>query len=188
MADENDKTDLKVPRFDHQNKSVSRDTRIKTYIQAFKCAALAKFGMKGSALFLPLYNTKPGETSPHLHFAKAKKVGKVAPAFLKMVEGNEEEAWFKMQVWMLQFLIRDFKESDGAIIDAHDPEIFKTLLIQEDDWAADSKHVRFAPFATICLYAISNRYLREQTSSHLIGKLKSLSWLARPLASMSRTR
>jgi hypothetical protein len=83
MADDNDKTDLKVPRFDHQNKSVSRDTRIKTYIQAFKCAAAAKFGMKSSALFLPLYNTKPDETSPYLYFAKAKKVGKVAPAFLK---------------------------------------------------------------------------------------------------------
>jgi hypothetical protein len=69
-----------------------------------------------------------------------------------MVEGNEDETWFKMQVWMLRFLIRDFKESDGAIIDAH-----------------------------------SKRYL-EQTSSHLIGKLKFLSWLARPLASMSRTR
>jgi hypothetical protein len=56
MADENDKTDNKVPRFDNQNKSVSRDTRIKTYIQAFKCESL------------------------------------VAPAFLKIVEENEEEA------------------------------------------------------------------------------------------------
>ena len=129
MADKNDKTDNKDPRFDHQNKLVSRDTRIKTYIQAFKFAALAKFGMKGSALFLPLHNTKPGETSSHLHFAKTKKIAKVAPAFLKMVEGNEEEAWFKMQVWMLQFLIRDFKESDGGIIDAHDPTVLKTLLL-----------------------------------------------------------
>jgi hypothetical protein len=51
---------------------------------------LAKFGMKGSTLFLPLYNTKPGETSPHLHFAKAKKIAKVAPAFLKMVEGDDK--------------------------------------------------------------------------------------------------
>ena len=33
-------------------------------------------------------------------------------------------------------------------------------------------HVRFAPFTTICFHAISKRYL-EQTSSHLIGKLKS---------------
>jgi hypothetical protein len=32
--------------------------------------------------------------------------------------------------------------------------------------------VRFAPFVTICLQAIIKRYL-EQTSSHLIGKLKS---------------
>jgi hypothetical protein len=56
--------------------------------------------MKDSTLFLPLYNTKPGETSPHLHFAKAKKIAKVAPAFLKMVEGDEEGTWFKMQVWI----------------------------------------------------------------------------------------
>ena len=93
MTDENDKTDLKVPRFDHQNKSVSRDTRIKTYIQAFKCAALAKFGMKDSALFLPLYNTKPGETSPHLHFAKAKKMAKVAPACLDVETKGPKSLW-----------------------------------------------------------------------------------------------
>ena len=79
------------------DKSVSRDTRIKTWIQVFKYAVLTKFGMKGSALFLALYNTKPGESSPHLHFAKAKKIVKVAPVFLKLVEGNEEETWFKMQ-------------------------------------------------------------------------------------------
>ena len=89
-----------------------------------------------------------------------------------MVDANEDEAWFKMQVWLLQFLIRDFKESDSDIIDTHDPQIFKMRLVQEDDWSADSKHVRFAPFATTCLHAISKRYL-EQTSSHLIGKLKS---------------
>ena len=172
MADDNDKTDHKVPHFDHLNKSLSRDTKIKTYLQAFKCAALAKFGTKGSVLFLPLYNTKPGETPPYLHFARAKKIADVAPAFLKMVDANEDEMWFKMQVWLLQFLIRDFKESDSAIIDAHDPETFKTRLVQEDGWAADSKHVRFAPFATTCLHAISRRCL-EQTSSHLIGKLKS---------------
>jgi hypothetical protein len=45
-------------------------------------------------------------------------------------------------------------------------------MVQEDGWSADSKHVRFAPFDTTCLHAISRRYL-EQTSSHLIGKLKS---------------
>ncbi len=123
-------------------------------------------------MFLPLYNTKPGEIPPYLHFARAKKIADVAPAYLKMVDANEDEAWFKMQVWLLQFLIRDFKESDSAIIDAHDPEIFKTRLVQEDGWATDSKHVRFVPFATTCLHAISKRYL-EQTSSHLIGKLKS---------------
>ena len=71
MTDENDKTDHKVPRFDHLNKLLSRDTRIKTYLQAFKCAALAKFGTKGSVLFLPLYNTKPGEIPSYLHFVRA---------------------------------------------------------------------------------------------------------------------
>jgi hypothetical protein len=50
------------------------------------------------------------------------------------------EAWFKMQVWMLQYLSRDFKESDGVIIDAHDPEVFKTRLLNEG-WVSDSKHV-----------------------------------------------
>jgi hypothetical protein len=29
------------------------------------------------------------------------------------------------------YLIRDFKESDGAIMDAHDPEVFKTRLLDE---------------------------------------------------------
>jgi hypothetical protein len=63
---------------------------------------------------------------------RRRKIAKVAPAFLKMVEENEEEAWFKMQVWMLHFLMRDFKESGGVIIDAHDPEVFKTRLVKED--------------------------------------------------------
>ena len=83
-----------------------------------------------------------------------------------------QDEWFKMQVWLLQYLIRDFKESDSAIIDAHDPEVFKLRLVQNDGWDADAKHVSFDPFATICFHAISKRYL-EQTSSHLIGKLKS---------------
>jgi hypothetical protein len=48
----------------------------------------------------------------------------------------------------------------------------ETRLVQEDGWVTNTKHVRFAPFATICLHAIRKRYL-EQTSSHLIGKLKS---------------
>ena len=77
-----------------------------------------------------------------------------------------------VQVWSLQYLIRDFKESDSVIIDAHDPEVFKLRLAQNDDWDADVKYVRFAPFVTICFHSISKRYL-EQTSSHLIGKLKS---------------
>ena len=86
---------------------------------------------KESVLFLPLYNTKPGEIPPYLHFARAKKIADVAPAYLKMVDANEDEAWFKMQVWLLQYLIRDFKQSDSAIIDAHDPEVFKLRLVQK---------------------------------------------------------
>jgi hypothetical protein len=169
---ENDKNDLKVPRFDSLNKALSRDSRIKVWTQAVKCASLSRFGMKSAALFQALHNTKPGKASPMLHFARAKKIAKVAPAFFKMVQDNDEDEWFKMQVWLLQYLIRDFKESDSAIIDAHDPEVFKLRLVQNDGWDADAKHVRFAPFATICFHAISKRYLL-QTSSHLIGKLKS---------------
>jgi ABC-type Zn uptake system ZnuABC Zn-binding protein ZnuA len=70
------------------------------------------------------------------------EIAKVAPSFLKMVQGNEEGTWFKMQVWMVQYLIHDFKESDSAIIDEHDPEVFKTRLVQEDGWDADTKHGR----------------------------------------------
>ena len=69
-------------------------------------------------------------------------------------------------------LIRDFKESDGVIIDAHDSEVFKTRLLDEGWKSSDSNHVVFAPFATACFHGICKRYL-EQTSSHLIGKLKS---------------
>ena len=132
---------------------------------------MARFGTKGAVLFQPLATSKPGKHSPSLHFARKGKINKVAPAFYKMVQEDDAEKWFIMQVWVLQFLIRDFKESDGAIIDAHDPEVFKARLL-EDGWAEDSKHVRFAPFATACFHAIVKRYL-EQTSSHLIGKLKS---------------
>ena len=63
------------------------------------------------------FRTKPGKTLPMLHFARAKKIAKVFPVFFKMVQEHDEDAWFKMQVWMLQYLIRDFKESDGAIND-----------------------------------------------------------------------
>jgi hypothetical protein len=169
---ENDKNDLKVPRFDCLNKTLSQDTKIKVWTQAVKCVCLSHFGMKGAALFQALHNTKPGRASPMLHFARAKKITKVAPVFLKMVQDNDEDECFKMQVWLLQYLIRDFKESDSAIIDAHDPEVFKLRLVQNDDWDTDSKHVRFVPVATICFHGISKRYL-EQTSFHLIGKLKS---------------
>ena len=66
-----------------------------------------------------------------LHFVRAKKIAKVAPDLLKMVQENDEHEWFKMQVWLLQYLIRDFKQSDSAIIDAHDPEVFKLRLVQK---------------------------------------------------------
>ncbi len=88
-----------------------------------------------------------------LHFARAKRIARVTPAFFKMVQDNDEDEWFKMQVWLLQYLIRDFKESDRGIIDAHDPEVFKLRLVQNDGW--DDKHVRFAPFVTICFHDIS---------------------------------
>ena len=120
MTVDDDKTtsgdNIKVPKFDHSNKTVSRDSRIRAYTQSFKCAAMAKYGTAGGALFQPLAITKAGATPPSLHFAKKGKIAKVAPAFYKMVQHNEVEAWFKMQVWMLHYLIRDFKESDGAII------------------------------------------------------------------------
>jgi hypothetical protein len=54
---ENDKNDLKVPRFDSLNKALSRDSRIKVWTQAVKCASLSRFGMKGAALFQALHNT-----------------------------------------------------------------------------------------------------------------------------------
>ena len=76
---------IKVSKFDHSNKTVSRDARIKAYVKSFKCAALAKYGMKGGSLFLPLAITKAGSTPPSLHFAKKSKIAKVAPAFYKMV-------------------------------------------------------------------------------------------------------
>jgi hypothetical protein len=81
----NDKNDLKVPCFDSFNKPLSRDTRIKVWTQAVKCVSLSRVGMKGVALFQTLYNTKPGKTSPLLHFARAKKIAKVSSVFFKMV-------------------------------------------------------------------------------------------------------
>ncbi len=74
-----------------------------------------------------------------LHFARAKKIVKVPPVFFKMVQDNDEDEWFKMQVWLFQCLIHDFKESDSAIIDVHDPEVFKLRLFQNDGWDADFK-------------------------------------------------
>ena len=98
-----------MSKFDHSNKTISRDTKIKTYAQSFKCAALTKYGMRGGSLFLPLVITKADATPPSLYFEKKSKIDKVAPVFYKMVQDNDVEVWFKMQVWMLQYLIRDFK-------------------------------------------------------------------------------
>ena len=162
MAVDDDKStsgdNIKVPKFDHSNKTVSRDSRIRAYTQSFKCAAMTKYGTAVGALFQPLAITKAGATPPSLHFAKKGKIAKVAPAFYKMVQHNEVEAWFKMQVWMLHYLIRDFKESDGAIIDAHVPEVFKTRLLDEG-WEPDSNHVAFAPFATAYFHITLSRPL-----------------------------
>jgi hypothetical protein len=65
-----------------------------------------------------------------------------------------------MQIWMLQFLIRDFKESDGAIIGGVSittPKSsrrawFKTTPRMQT--AAMSCHVKFSPFDTICFQTI----------------------------------
>jgi hypothetical protein len=70
---------IKVPKFDHSNKTVSRDSRIRAYTQSFKCAAMAKYGTAGGALFQPLAITKAGATPPSLHCAKKGKIAKVAP-------------------------------------------------------------------------------------------------------------
>ena len=105
MAVNDDKTtsgdNIKMPKFDHSNKTVSRDSRIRAYTQSFKCAAMAKYGTAGGALFQPLAITKAGATPPSLHFAKKGKIAKVAPAFY-----------------------------------AHDPEVFKTRLLDEG-WEPD---------------------------------------------------
>jgi hypothetical protein len=53
---ENDKNDLKVPRFDSLNQALSRDTRIKGWTQAVKCTSLSLFVMKGASLLQTLYN------------------------------------------------------------------------------------------------------------------------------------
>jgi hypothetical protein len=48
---ENDKNDLKVPRFDSPNKTLSRDTKIKVWTQVVKCVSLSLFDMKDTSLF-----------------------------------------------------------------------------------------------------------------------------------------
>ena len=95
MTLDEDKTtsgdNIKVPKFDHSNKAVSRDAKIKAYWQSFKCAALAKYGTKGGSLFLPLAITKAGATPSSLHFAKRSKINKVAPAFYKMCQDGARQ-------------------------------------------------------------------------------------------------
>ncbi len=140
MTVDDDKTtsgdNIKVSKFDHSNKTVSRDSRIRACTQSFKYADMVKYGTVGGALFQPLAITKAGATPPSLHFAKKVKIAKVATDFY-----------------------------------AHDPEVFKTRLLDKG-WEPDSNHVVFAPFSTSCFHRIFTLYL-EQTSSHLIGKLKS---------------
>jgi hypothetical protein len=93
---ENDKNDLKVPRFDSLNKALSRDTKIKVWTQAVKCASLSRFGMKGAALFQALHNTKPGKASPMLHFARAKKMSPTVPSLMRMTLKFSNCVWFRM--------------------------------------------------------------------------------------------
>ena len=113
---------------------------------------------------------------PSLHFAKSKKKRLILIS-TRSSDGSSKRKKRVVQVpgmdslWTLQFLIRDFKEYDNTIIDTYDPEVFKTRLVQEG-WEPDTKHVSFDPFTTIFLHSLNKRYL-EQTSSHLIGKLKS---------------
>ena len=67
MTIDEDKTtsdNIKVPKFDHSNKTISRDTKIKVYLQSFKCATLAKYGTKGGSLFQPLAITKSRNATP----------------------------------------------------------------------------------------------------------------------------
>jgi hypothetical protein len=101
---------------------------------------MSKYGTVGGALFQPLTITNAGVTPLSLHLAKARSPRLLLP-FTRWCKTDDVGAWFKiqMQVWMLQYLICDFKESDGAIIDAHDPEAFKTRT--NEDWESDSKHV-----------------------------------------------
>ncbi len=40
-------------------------------------------------MLLPLHNTKAGVSSPSLHFAQAKEIAKVVPAFYKMVQAAD---------------------------------------------------------------------------------------------------
>ena len=139
MTVDDDKTTsdiIKVPKFDHSNKTVSRDSRIRAYTQSFKFAGMAKYGTAGGALFQPLAITKAGATPGCFGTSFVISRSPMVPSLA-----------------------------------AHDPEVFMTRLLDEG-WESDSNHVAFAPFATACFHIICTRYL-EQTSSHLIGKLKS---------------
>jgi hypothetical protein len=138
MTVDDDKTNsvdnIKVPKFDHSNKTVSRDSRIRTYTLSFKYAPMSKYGTAGGALFQSLAITKAGATPLSLYFAKAR-----SPRLLL-----SSTRWCKTMMWR-----RGSKCRYGC---------FST-------W-------RPAPFATAGFHIICKRYL-EQTSSHLISKLKS---------------
>ena len=126
----------------------SRDTRIMVDTSC-KVRCTFKVWDERHCSFPDALQHQAGQDLAYAAFCKENCHLKVAPAFFKRVEENDEDEWFKMQVWLLQYLLRNFKESDSAIIDAHDPEVFKLRLVQNDGWDADTKHVRFALFATI---------------------------------------
>ena len=69
----NDKSDLKVPRFDGLNKALSRDTRIKVWTQAMKRASLSRFGMKGTALFSGALQHQAGQDLAYAAFCSSKE-------------------------------------------------------------------------------------------------------------------
>ena len=103
-------------------------------------------------------------------------------AFYKMQDAGEKEAWFKMQIWMLQFLVRDFKESDGAIIGGVSittPKSSRRVWFASKTTAgmqtAAMSNLLFALFDTICFKLfISKPYLVE-TCSHVITSSASSS-------------
>ena len=57
----------------------------------------------------------------------------------------------------------------------HAPEVFKTRLVQDDGWDADDRHVKFAPFDTICFKLFISKPYFEETCSHVITSSASSS-------------